>query len=245
MQATEFEFRRRVWIIVAIFVAAFMCYLFDPVNVSIQAAEWLIGRPLRVHTPGDRHLVQAFFAIGAALTILAALIRTWGTAYLHSDVVHDSKLHTEGLVADGPYRYLRNPLYLGSMLMAVGFSVVASRIGFLVLIAASTIFYNRLIRREEAALLVTQGKSYGEYLALVPRLWPGFRPRLASGTLKPQWGQAWLGEARTWLLACAMIAYTATLSLVLLYIILAAAFAVHPIMKRLIRKHYGWTAHDS
>jgi protein-S-isoprenylcysteine O-methyltransferase Ste14 len=234
MQATEFEFRYRVWIIVGIFVAAFLCYAFDHVNVSFQLAEWIVSSPLLRNSPAVRHLVRAFFAFGSVLIVLAALIRTWATAYLSSDVVHDSKLHTEGLVADGPYRYVRNPLYLGSILIAAGFSTLASRTGFFVLIAASTIFYNRLIRREEAALLKTQGKPYVAFLAAVPRLVPSLKPLAPSGRLKPQWGQAWVGEAREWLFACAMIVYTVTLSVAALEIIIVAAFAQRPVVKRLL-----------
>jgi protein-S-isoprenylcysteine O-methyltransferase Ste14 len=237
VQATEFEFRYRLWILVAIFVVALLCYSFDRTNVSVQVAEWLIGGPLARNSPVDRHLVQASFAVGAALLVLAALIRTWATAYLSSAVVHDSKLHTEGLVAGGPYRYVRNPLYLGSLLMAVGFSTVASRTGFFVLIVASTIFYYRLIRREEAALLGTQGKSYVAFLAAVPRLVPSLKPRAAAGGLKPQWGQAWLGEAFAWLLACAMIVYTLTLSVPALDAIIVVAFAQRPIVKQLLEKN--------
>ena len=68
--------------------------------------------------------------LGALFTILAALIRTWDTAYLRSEVVHDSKLHAEGLVADGRFRYARNPFYLGGVLFAIGFGLAASRLFF-------------------------------------------------------------------------------------------------------------------
>lgn len=40
----------------------------------------------------------------------AAEIRTWATAYLGSEIVFDLNLHTNRLVADGPYRYVGNPL---------------------------------------------------------------------------------------------------------------------------------------
>ena len=52
---------------------------------------------------------------GALLVFLAAGLRTWGAAYLRTEVVHDTAQHSEALVADGPFRYTRNPLYLASL----------------------------------------------------------------------------------------------------------------------------------
>jgi len=43
-----------------------------------------------------------------------------GRGYLHSSVVNDRQLHPERLVANGPYRWVRNPLYLGNILLAFG-----------------------------------------------------------------------------------------------------------------------------
>ena len=97
-------------------------------------------------------MLQLILALGAALAVLAALIRSWGAAYLQSEVVHDWKLHGEELVADGPYRYVRNPLYLGGVMLAFGFAMAASRLGFVVMVGGLTLFYYRLIAREESLL---------------------------------------------------------------------------------------------
>jgi protein-S-isoprenylcysteine O-methyltransferase Ste14 len=48
--------------------------------------------------------------LGAFLMVCAAFFRTWGTAYLQANVMRDSRVHTEKLLADGPYRRVRNPL---------------------------------------------------------------------------------------------------------------------------------------
>ena len=60
------------------------------------------------------------FASGAALVFVAALLRTWATAYLRTEIVHDAPQHAEALVADGPYRYVRNPLYLANLPLIAG-----------------------------------------------------------------------------------------------------------------------------
>jgi protein-S-isoprenylcysteine O-methyltransferase Ste14 len=212
LRATEFEFRFRFPIIVAVFTAGFWCYALDHASVAAWLARYLMGHSVKFAVPGDRHAVQAILAVGAALALWAALIRTWAAAYLQSSVVHDFKLHGEGLVADGPFRYVRNPLYLGGVLLAVGFGLAASRLGFAVMVAGLTLFYYRLIGREESLLTETQGESYRRFLQAVPRLWPSLRPRVASGGLVPRWGQAVIGETFMWFFAIALACFAATLS---------------------------------
>jgi len=229
MRATDFEFRYRFWLITAVFFIAFWCYRVDPVTAGAAVAGSLAGRPLQLYGAVDRHLLQGVFAVGAALALVAGLIRTWGTAYLRSDVVHDPNLRLEGVVADGPYRHVRNPLYLGSVLLGVGFGFFASRVGFLVLVLGLTLFTYRLVRREESALLATQGGAYRRFVAAVPRFVPSLRPRLPSGGMKPHWGQAWLGEAPMWLLALSTVAFAATLNLTVFYTMIGVALAGYAI----------------
>src|SRR5205823_5831012 len=92
---------------------------------------------LDLNSAAGETALRGLFAVGASFTVLAALIRTWATAYLDTSVVHDSQLQTEALVASGPYRYVRNPLYLGGLLLAVGFALVASRLGAIVILAGN------------------------------------------------------------------------------------------------------------
>ena len=78
----------------------------------------------------------------------------------------------EALATSGPYAYTRNPLYLGSLLMGLGF-VVAARswwIG-LALVVMFVAIYLPVIRDEEAFL---RGKfpEFEEYASRVPRMWP-------------------------------------------------------------------------
>jgi protein-S-isoprenylcysteine O-methyltransferase Ste14 len=84
----------------------------------------------------------------------------------------------ESLATSGPYAYTRNPLYLGSLLIGVGF-VVAARswwIG-LVLILFFFAIYIPVIRDEEA-FLRQKFPEFEEYAARVPRMFPRLMPRL-------------------------------------------------------------------
>lgn len=204
MRAAAFEFRYRFWIIAALFGVTFGLYAVDRVNVA-QALLRALGLPA-----GDGPWLHAIFALGAVLAAAGALIRTWASAYLHSHIVHDGALHTEGVVADGPYRHLRNPLYLGNFLLALAMGLISSRLGFVVLMIGTCFIFFRLIGREEAELLASQGESYRRYYDTVPRLWPAFKPRVPASGTRPLWGQAILGETLFWVLvvACVWMAVT-------------------------------------
>jgi protein-S-isoprenylcysteine O-methyltransferase Ste14 len=231
LRATDFEFRNRLFIIVALFGVGFWCYSWDSLNVATVFAHLLMGHSVEPGILSDQHMVQAILAFGAALAVLGTLLRTWAAAYLPSEVVHDSQIHGEKLVADGPYRYVRNPLYLGGVLFAVGFALTASRLGFLLIVSALTLFYHRLIAREESLFRETQGESYRQFLAIVPRLMPSLNPRVAAGGLAPRWGQAVIGEAFMWLLAVAVAFLAITLNQRVFLIITISAVVVSLVAK--------------
>lgn len=236
MRATEFEFRFRFFIIIAIFTAGFWFYALDPVGVSVMMAGWFTSHPIELSVAGDRHAVQAVLAAGVVLTFMAALVRTWAAAYLQSEIVHDWNLHAEGLVADGPFRYVRNPLHLGGVFFAAGFGLAASRLGFLVIAAALTLFYYRLIAREESQLKATQGESHLRYLQAVPRLISPLTPRIPAAGLTPRWGQAFFGETFMWFFAIAGVCFAATLNGRLFLVLISAGVAASMIAKAVLQR---------
>jgi protein-S-isoprenylcysteine O-methyltransferase Ste14 len=82
----------------------------------------------------------------------------------------------EVLATSGPYAHTRNPLYLGSIILAAGF-LIAAKSWWLPLIAAAMLFaiYVPVIGSEEA-FLRTRFPEFGDYAAQVPRLFPRLRP---------------------------------------------------------------------
>src|SRR5579872_806728 len=82
----------------------------------------------------------------------------------------------ERLAMSGPYAYTRNPLYLGSLIMAVGFAVAARSIWIaLILIIMFVAIYLPVIRAEEN-YLAQHFPEFAEYTRRVPRLIPDPRP---------------------------------------------------------------------
>lgn len=222
-RASDFEFRWRFWLVAALFLAAFSMSRFDPVNAGEALLGWgaRAGMPLRPGgTPGE---LQALYFVFATVVGAAAWLRTWGSAYVHSPTVHDRNLRSERLVADGPYRHVRNPLYLGNLLLSVGLGILASRLGFIVLFLGMWILTRRLIGREEAGFAASQGERFRAFRAAVPRLWPALRPRLAPSGMRPNWKQAVVGEVLMWGLTAAFFCYAATLNFEIFWIMVIAA----------------------
>lgn len=231
MAASDFEFKNRFWIFGALFWFAFATYSIDSHNTGAWLAEW-IARQRGADAP-NYHLI---FGIAALFCIAAAALRTWGTAYLNPEVMVDRQLHTTKLVADGPYRYVRNPLYLGNILLGVGFGLMANRIGFFVLFLGMIFFDYRLILREEEGIDASQGESYRAYCAAVPRLLPALHAKLPSAGGVPRWRDGLLGEAFMWTLAASVVAFAITINQTVFFVVLGSAFVIHAICVFFIRR---------
>jgi protein-S-isoprenylcysteine O-methyltransferase Ste14 len=107
---------------------------------------------------------------GIVLCFIGATIRFWASGYLRKD---------SRPAVGGPYAFVRNPLYLGTYLMAVG---TAWSVGNWYLLAFVTVafaaVYHYIILDEETKLRGIFGEPYLKYCAVVPRFFP--RPWPAS-----------------------------------------------------------------
>jgi protein-S-isoprenylcysteine O-methyltransferase Ste14 len=235
VRATRFEFEKRFWIICAIYFAGFFLSVFDHTSF-ISALRDLVAPSIMSGSANAERFARMVILFGSLLVFFAAGLRTWGAAYLRTEVVHDTAQHSEALVADGPFRYTRNPLYLASLPMAAGIGVLASRLGFVFLLLANWIFVYRLIFREEESLVKIQGESYREYRQAVPRFWPALGPRVPSGNRQPKWGQAFAGESFVWLFGVAELLIAVTLNPWIGIVTFLFGFVAHFVITRQIQK---------
>jgi len=235
VRAARFEFEKRFWIISAIYFVAFFLSAFDHVPFIVALRHFVAPSIIRDSAEAET-FARIVITIGALFVFLSAAIRTWGAAYLRTTVVHDTSQHSEALVADGPLRYTRNPLYLANLPMAIGIGLLASRSGFIFLVLANWIFVYRLIFREEESLRKTQGEPYLSYSRSVSRFWPSLWPRVSAGNHQPQWGQAFGGESFVWLFGFAELLIAATLKAWIGLIMFALAFVAHFTITRRIQK---------
>ncbi len=224
MRATNLEFRFRLFAFTLIYLVGFALRSRE---YHQTFAEWvataLAGHPSRLR-------MQVCVAVGGLIIAVAAALRTWATAYLQGEVVHDMAMHSDRLVADGPYRYVRNPLYLGTALLAAGIGFLAPLPNWLFLVIATLLFNLRLILREEAGLLAEHSQSFRVFKAAVPRLLPSLTPRLPASGRQPQWRQAWMAESFMWAYSLAMLIFALTLNTFWLNVMLFGTLAAYAIL---------------
>jgi protein-S-isoprenylcysteine O-methyltransferase Ste14 len=196
MRATAIEFRLRMVIMAVVITLGFWSPWIETWGLGkrISLLEWLaleLSRlgliPFAIATP----LVIVVAALAAAA---GAILRVWGTAWLGPGTVNNMRMIAGTVLADGPYRYMRNPLYIGSGCMVAAMAFLMPPTGALFVMALLTVFLIRLIHGEEAFLTAQLGDPYRAYLQAVPRLIPRLRTTLQPTGRRPHWLHAVLAE---------------------------------------------------
>ena len=109
------------------------------------------------------------FIAGGVLVILGELIRLWAAGFL---------MKNQELIISGPYAYIRDPLYLGSLLIFTGLSVASQNwyVLGIVLVGYFGIYLPHKIKVETARLEGIFGEPYVDYKnnvrSIIPRLTP-------------------------------------------------------------------------
>lgn len=122
----------------------------------------------------------AVLPLGLAVAAAGLGLRIWATGYLHK--------HAR-LCASGPYRWTRNPLYLGSLLLGLGFCIAAGNPWLALLFGLLfPLIYLPVMKREESELAQAYGRRYLDYREQVPLFFPYRRSRARGGD-RFEWGQ--------------------------------------------------------
>jgi protein-S-isoprenylcysteine O-methyltransferase Ste14 len=120
-----------------------------------------------------------FLAIGAGVVLAGVFFRAMASGHVKKN---------RELTRTGPYAYVRNPLYLGSIVIALGFALAARDLWVSIAIVVLFAFIYWPVIRSEEEFLRTQFADYDDYSRRVPRLLPrtlwfrdlttGFSPEL-------------------------------------------------------------------
>jgi len=156
---------------------------------------------------GGRSGVFAFLLGGAVLTVACFALRLWGSSYLSEGIVWSDNARVDRLLVNGPFRFTRNPLYLGNLLMALGVGVLASPAGWAIIIVGACLFVLALMRFEERGLRARYGEQFTQYRAEVPALLPRLQPAPKSvGGVPPSLGAGLRAEVFSGAIALGMVA---------------------------------------
>jgi protein-S-isoprenylcysteine O-methyltransferase Ste14 len=116
------------------------------------------------------------FAIGAVISILGLALRAWAAGHIRKN---------DALAVSGPYAFTRNPLYLGSFFLGLGFTIAANRWELALLFAALFLgIYLPVMRVESATLEELFGKNYRQYASEVPLFLPRLVPYQRKNAVK-------------------------------------------------------------
>lgn len=162
--------------------------------VVLVMALGLITFPFEQHTWFDSWPLHEYVSVGLGWTLVAlgCFVRLWATAHIFGRKSLE-------LVTTGPYRMVRNPLYVGSALASFGACLITESIVLSMCAATALVLtYGLTVRHEEKKLTRIFGQNYLDFCRKVPRLAPNFGAfgqalRDAGGdwrylSLKKEWG---------------------------------------------------------
>lgn len=132
--------------------------------------------------------LPASLAAGFAVTLLGQALRLWAVSHAGGATRTTGTVGAGAeLITHGPFAYVRNPLYVGNFLIALGFCLMAWAWMPWLLLIYLVLFglqYHLIVSLEEEHLHQRFGKIYADYLTQVPRFIPRptpFRPQSTSG----------------------------------------------------------------
>ena len=196
MRASAIEFRLRMMINAVIIILGFWSPWIElwRIGSRISLIEWLALQISRLGIASFSLATIVLTILALLFAAVAATFRVWGTAFLGPSTVNSVHMIAGSVMADGPYRYLRNPLYIGVWFMVAAMAFLMPVTGALFAIVLITVFMIRLTLGEEAFLTTKLGEPYQAYLHAVPRFVPRFRGAPGNTGAKPHWVRATLAE---------------------------------------------------
>ena len=118
---------------------------------------------------------------GAIVSLIGLLLRAWGSGHLRKN---------DALATSGPYAYTRNPLYLGSFIMGLGFTIASGQWALgLLFVALFLGIYLPVMRVESTTLAQLFGKAFQEYAQAVPVFLPRLTPYRGSDASRTRFDQ--------------------------------------------------------
>ena len=128
----------------------------------------------------DKDLAPAWFIPGAAIIAFGEGLRFWAAGHLRKN---------KHLTTTGPYSYVKNPLYIGTLLIIVGCCAIAMNIW--IMVAGFVWFFIYYVpykkKQENEKLINSFGAAWTEFDKAVPNYFPRLSPYPGRGTNSWSW----------------------------------------------------------
>lgn len=141
--------------------------MFGSQGVAVLANAWLTGS-----------MAMPTTSLALASVLLACLglwLRVWGVGLISAATMVSMSVSTERLITGGVYGLVRNPLYVGDLLVFAGYALFLPPALGLAFVLFHVVRTARLVAFEEAQLRARHGARFEAYAAMVPRWWPALR----------------------------------------------------------------------
>ena len=128
--------------------------------------------------------------IGFAIAILGEMTRLWGVSWAGSETRTTGGVGGTYLVISGPFAHVRNPLYVGNILMYLGLGIMSMSLFPYLQIVAILFFivqYQFIVKEEEGFIIKKFSDDYQKYLQNVPRFFPRLTKYFDSSVPQPNY----------------------------------------------------------
>lgn len=126
--------------------------------------------------------------IGFGLALSGELIRLWGVSWAGSETRTTGTVGGTFLIISGPFALVRNPLYVGNVLIYLGLGIMSFAWFPYLQVVAILFFllqYYLIVKEEEKYLVEKFGEAYKDYCRSVPAFFPRFTPYRNSNVIQP------------------------------------------------------------
>ena len=144
-------------------------------GLGIAIAVWAAFTSQEWHAPFTFSASLIINWAGLVLTVMATTWLSWMFRSLGANITDTVETRASAkFVNQGPYHYVRNPMYVGILALTIGLGLALN--SWLVPITGTIIFTLLAIRTrtEERFLVARFGETYEVYMRNVPRFFPGF-----------------------------------------------------------------------
>jgi protein-S-isoprenylcysteine O-methyltransferase Ste14 len=144
---------------------------------------WLVGLAVLVLA----RPTPLSMALGVPLVVAGEAVRIWASGHIEK---------TQKLASGGPYAHCRHPLYVGSLLLALGVGVASASLWVVLAVAAYFLAFFPSVMREETDFIAKKfPEEFAAWSAEVPPFWPRLTPG-GPGSSRFEWSR--VGRNREW-----------------------------------------------